>query len=314
MANSVCHILRQYQPSTFEAEKLYSMYIICAVINALSSYTTIILNSITIHAMRKPSPLAMSLKSLLMSLAVSDLGVGLVVQTFAIQLLVKWLQQDNPTCTTYTTFTVILTFFSFASFFNVTALSADRFLAIHLHLRYQELVTYHRIVFVTILIWVVSAFLSLIMLWIPTTVMYLGFSIIEVFCLVSTTFFNYKIFMAVRRLANQVQSLRVQVTEDGANATNAAHATLRKSALGTFYVYLLFLICYLPNICGYILITVFGPGTAIKGFSVYTLTLVFVNSSLNPLIYCWKIRHIRHSIMDTLRNILTKICRCQSTK
>jgi len=36
--------------------------------------------------------------------------------------------------------------FTFASFFGVMPLSADRFLAIHLHLRYQELVTHKRVV------------------------------------------------------------------------------------------------------------------------------------------------------------------------
>ena len=32
------------------------------------------------------------------------------------------------------------------------------------------------------------------------------------------------------------------------------------------------------------------------------LTFVFPNSSLNPVIYCWKMRHIQHAIMDILRN------------
>ena len=34
-----------------------------------------------------------------------------------------------------------------------------------------------------------------------------------------------------------------------------------------------------------------------------TTTLVFVNSCLNPLIYCWKLRHIRRTIRMTLRNV-----------
>ena len=36
--------------------------------------------------------------------------------------------------------------FAFASFFGVVALAVDRFLAIHFHLRYQELVTQKRVV------------------------------------------------------------------------------------------------------------------------------------------------------------------------
>ena len=55
-------------------------------------------------------------------------------------------------------FTVIIGVFSVASFFGVVAVSVDRFLAIHLHLRYQELVTHKRVVTVVISIWLLSVF------------------------------------------------------------------------------------------------------------------------------------------------------------
>ena len=303
MENSACKFLLQYQPSRSVAEKLHSTYIACFVINAFSSCTAIILNSITIYALRKVSPMEKSLKTLLLSMAASDLGVGLLVQPITIGVLVLWLLQTNPTCTTYTAFTIIATLFSFASFFSVTLISADRFLAIHLHLRYQELVTLNRVVIATISIWIFSAFFSLIMLWIPPTATYVIFAVIEVTCLAATTFFNYKIYLAVRHHTNQIQVLQVQ--EIGENREMASnYANLRKSALSTFYVYLLFLLCYLPNICGYVVITIHGSGTTIEGLSIYMLTLVFLNSSLNPLIYCWKMKQVRRSVIDTLRNIL----------
>ena len=40
--------------------------------------------------------------------------------------------------------------FSTASFLGVVAVSVDRFLAVHLHLRYQELVTHKLVVVVVI--------------------------------------------------------------------------------------------------------------------------------------------------------------------
>ena len=52
-------------------------------------------------------------------------------------------------------------FLFYATFCGVVALSADRFLAIHLHLRYQELVTYKRVVAVVISFWVFSAILAM---------------------------------------------------------------------------------------------------------------------------------------------------------
>ncbi len=262
------------------------------------------LNIATIYAVRKTptSSLPQPLKTLLLSLAVSDLGVGLLCQPFFITLLVKWLRQDNPSCTTYAAFTSILSLFSFASFFGVMVLSIDRFLAIYLHLRYQDLVTQKRVVAVVISLWLFSAFLSLTTLWVPTDISFVLFAIIEIGCLVTTTFLNYKIYSAVRRHRNQIQALQVlQVAENGEMA-NAA--SISKTALWTFYVYLVFLVCYLPQICTYSAIAISEISPVIKGFSMYSLTIVFLNSSLNPVIYCWKMRHIRRTIMDKLRNAL----------
>ena len=50
----------------------------------------------------------------------------------------------------YTAYLIPAYLFSCASVFGVVVLSADRFLAIHLHLRYQELVTHKRVVAVVI--------------------------------------------------------------------------------------------------------------------------------------------------------------------
>ena len=135
------------------------------VFNSFLSYTAIRLNIATIHAMRKTLSLPKTLKTLLLSLAVSDIGVGLLSQPFYTLLLVKWLQQKNPDCKTYMMFTVIIGVSSVASFFCVVAVSVDRFLAIHLHLRNQELVTHKRVVAVVITIWLLSVFFPSMISW-----------------------------------------------------------------------------------------------------------------------------------------------------
>ena len=62
---------------------------------------------------------------------------------------------------TLSAYLTLLNLFYYASFFGVTALCVDRFLAIHLHLSYQELVTHKRVVAGAISTWVLSASLSL---------------------------------------------------------------------------------------------------------------------------------------------------------
>ena len=302
MKRSFCEVLLQYYPSRIsEFEDLYSTFIASGVFNAFLCYTAIMLNIVTIHAIRKTSSFPRTLKTLLLSLAVSDVGVGLMVQPFYISLVVRWMQENGPGCTTYKVFYIITYFFSAASFSGVFAVSVDRFLAIHFHLRYQELVTHKRVVAVVISIWVLSAVFSLLMLWVPLDTYSLITSINGFFSLALTTLVYIRIYLAVRRHKNQIQALQVQQVAQ--NGQMANFTTLVKSAVGIFYVYLVFLVFYLPFFICLVAIEINGSTIALKRFFLFSSTLLWLNSSLNPVIYCWKMRHIRHAIMDILRNM-----------
>ena len=100
--------------------------------------------------MRKTSSLPKPLKTLLLSLADSDLGVGLLAQPLYIARIV------NPTYFLKAVLKIIDFWLVDVSFFLVVAISVDRFLAIHLQLRYQELVTHKRVISVVISIWILS--------------------------------------------------------------------------------------------------------------------------------------------------------------
>ena len=290
-----------------ESEDFYLRTLLAnCVFNVFLSYTAIMLNIVTIHALRKTSSLPKPLKSLLLSLAFSDLGVGLLVQPLYIAVLVMEMEQDTNNSTYKVVkipYVIQAYVFCYASFFGVVALSADRFFAIHLHLRYQELVTHKRVVAVVISKWVISVFFSLnqFFLWIPENVRYIIFTTVVVVCYITTGFLCCKIYAAVRRHIIQIQALQVQQVTPNGEITNAVR--LRKTAVATFYVYLVFSACFLPYICFNVASKACCQSTLLWHLRHYALTLVFLNSSLNPLIYCWKMRHIRHAAMDILRNI-----------
>ena len=275
------------------------------VFNAFFSFTAITLNIITIIALKKPLTIPRAVKILLLSLAVSDLGVGLLVQPLYITRLVMMIKENTQTLyfeITLNSFKATGIFLSYASFFGVVALTADRFLALHLHLRYQELVTHKRVVAVVISIWIISTIPMFLSIWIPTA---LGIILVPVasVCYLTTALFYFKIYLAVRHHSNQIHVLQAQLAQNNeGDMTNAARQ--RKAAVGTFYVYLVFLICYLPNTCFLIIVRSARPSTMLLQFGRYTVTLLLLNSSLNPLIYSWKMRHVRHAIMEILRNIL----------
>ena len=303
MENPVCEeTLSLMFPTGTEDKDLRSWYIANCVVNAFLTITAIILNSVTIQALRRTSSLPKPQKTLLLSLAVSDVGVGLLVEPLYFGLLVSWVQGNNSTGASCSTFLLMSVLFSVASFFGVVALSVDRFLAIHLHLRYQELVTHKRVVAAVISMWLLSSSLSLFRWLGSRNVAFVFFAIIAVSCFAVSAVLYFKIYLAVRRHRNQIHALQVQQVAENGEMTNFAR--LRKSALATFYVYLVFLLCYLPSACAFFVVAIFGLSTGVKAFYICSMTLVFLNSSLNPVIYCWKMRHIRRAIIDILRNIL----------
>ena len=297
MNESICEGFK-YSPSILEMKDLRSTYIVNCVFNNLLTYTAIMLNILTIYAVRKTTSLPKTLRTLLLSLAVSDIGVGFIVQPFYTSFLVKWLQLNDPKCNAYKALVAIGLIFSQASFLNIVAVSVERFLAVHLHLRYQELVTHKRVVVVVIATWVLSVSNSLLAFWNLQEVYWLIFSIMGVTCLILTTTVYTRIYFIAQRHKNQIQSLQMHQVEQ--TVEMARCKKLVHSAVSFFYVYILLLACYLPFL---ICLRIEHPSVAIKRFWVVSLTLLFLNSSLNPLIYCWRMRNMRHSILNALRNM-----------
>ena len=272
------------------------LYLTFCVFNAYLSYTATILNIVAIYTIRKTSSLSKNLKTLLLSQAVSDFGVGLLVQP----MVVAQVMNSNRNSETRLIPTKLLIFatnlFIFATLFSVTALCADRFLAIRLNLRYQELVTHQRVVAAVISIWVISTLISLLTLFLPKQIRYVSFVIIESACIVTATSLSAKLYLTIRRHINQIQVSQVAPNDQGESVQRK-----RKSAMATLYVYLISIACYLPDICVLIIVaSISEPRIDLGHLQFYTLTL-----TLNPLIYCWKMKRIQHTIVSTLRHIFS---------
>ena len=284
-----------------------ALLIVNSVLNSFLSCTAITLNTLTILALRRlTSHLSKTLRMLLLNLAVTDLGVGLLAQPSYVVYLVMIIQGKTQTFTSEITLQIVYItgkFLSYVSFFGVVALAADRFLSIYLHLRYQELVTYKRVLSVVISIWILSAILALIFSQRRQFDFYISVPI-ESACYLATALCYLKIYLLVRHHKTEILTQRTQVTQEQIeNEANAAKLKL-KSATSTFYLYLVFVACYVPRMCIMSIISSAGESTAsLIHLRHYTFTLVFLNSSLNPLIYCWKMRHVGKAIMVILRNL-----------
>ena len=184
------------------------------------------------------------------------------------------------------------------------ALGVNRFLAIQKPLRYEEIVTKKRVNILVITIWLFSVFLILCaaVLVIPQNTVSVIFLIIEYLCFVVTAWSSYNIYLTARHHNMQIQA-QAQAQQDSQN--NMVIANRRKSAQSTLFIYVVFWACYLPQ-CVILIALQFAQArqsTTFNEFFVFSSSLVLLNSSLNPVIYCWKMRYIRRPILNILQNI-----------
>ena len=269
------------------------------------------LNIVTIHAIRKTSSLSKNLKTLLLSQAISDLGVGSLAQPIFVAQLIMESTQDNESSKSYNVIyiarLITTNLFYHATLLIVIVLCAERFASIHFYLRYQELTTYRRVVAVVVSVWVFSGLISSIRLFIPKKIMYAVFGVINSACVTAASFFSARIYLSARRHLNEVHGGHLQVQPASHDRQMASVLRLRKFAIMAIYVYLVLVLCYLPDIC-LLLVNAFTPGssTVTNNLLYYTMTLAFLNSSLNPLIYCWRLKHIRHTTISILRYAFSK--------
>ena len=75
-------------------------------------------------------------------------------------------------------------------------------------------------------------------------------------------------------------------------------------AIKTFYVYVVFLLCYCPYL---IVLTVLFVSharlsTTMKGAVQLTTVLMMLNSSLNPLVFGWKMREVRQNVKNYFKS------------
>ena len=310
MAENVSDILNRSLYGTSANVKDFRPALVAnCVFNSFLSYTTIILNIVTIHAIRKTASLPKPLRTLLLSLAASDVGVGLLVQPLYISSLVSCLKRKRIDCISDEGVLAVVILFCTSSVFNVVTISVDRFLAVHLHLRYQELVTHKRVIATVISIWLLSAIISSSVVSNPLRVSLkvIKFVIMTV-CLIVVVTVYWRIYIVLKRHKNQIRGLQIQEVQQGVqNGDVSNFLKLRKSVLGTFYVCILFLICYLPSyILSFLLLARPLSPISLNKAQLYTMTLFFLNSSLNPVIYCWKMRPIRRTLMDIMRGIVNR--------
>ncbi|XP_078345378.1 melanocortin receptor 4-like [Oculina patagonica] len=153
------------------------------------------------------------------------------------------------------------------SLWTMTAISADRFAALYFHMKYVTIVTTSRVSFALVAMWLIMfSTSSALFLW-NRLIYFIVSSFFIILCLSTSSFCYIRIFQIVQRHQIQIHAQQQAVQ----NSTLLGMAKMDWQ----------------------------------KEWNLAT-TLVFVNSSINPLLYCWRLRELRRAVVKTARKMLCK--------
>ena len=193
------------------------------------------------------------------------------------------------------------------SVFASTALSVDRLLALFLGLRYRHVVTLKRIRAVLACCCLASLLIRSVWYFHAKTARI----IMPIFwtpCLIISLFSYTKIVLRLRQHQSSVQD-NVQQGQANTGVIPLNLKRYKRTVVTIALVQLASVICYFPFIIFSTLIHLnrIPPGTHFL-LEFNTATLVYLNSSLNPFLYCWRIKEIRQAVKATIRSF----CACLS--
>ena len=266
------------------------------VLDSVLAIVSIVGNSFVLISIWRTPRLHSPSNVLLAGLALTDLGVGLVCQPARIVAAVMSLaskMRDKCIVDRALTLVIVFTsyFFAGVSLLTLIAVTVDRYLALRLHLRYSELVTVKRVLVLLLSIWTVSVLNSAV--WALTKFFSYIFSCSFILIFISVTVWcNFKIFKTIRRHQVHMQAQAVA----GPNLPNVAR--YKKSVFNMMYIIGLSMISYIPWFVAAILNFV-RPLSHTTWHTV--VTLFFLNSCFNPVLYCWRMGELRQAIMEMVK-------------
>lgn len=268
--------------------------VVTCILNAVFSLITAIGNLIILQVIWRKQELHTPSFILLFCLAASDLLVGLVCQPFYVAFkITELIDNFGAYCILRMIQSISGWTTTGASLAILSGVSIDRLLVLTLHLRYNTIVTVQRVLQTVFVVWMLSVAIVMLRFWIrqwlilPVAIVVTSFTV--------TTISTLKIFQIVRRHQRQIfQQQRIQ-----SNIVDALKC--RKSAVTVLYVYGLFIIFYLPLCATMVVETLTGYTLRVKIAYDYAATAVFINSFLNPIVYCFRIEEIRRAVKNLLK-------------
>ena len=313
--NFLTNAVQRKMPGENTTEKLLHPSVeaaaVFAAINIAFSVTASLGNVIILLALHKVTSIHSPTKVLLQCLVVTDLCVGLISQPlYATSLVNAGIANFDMNIFRYVT-RIILPMSALVlcgvSLATSAAISVDRLLALFLGLNYRYVATLRRVRGVLVCIWFINGTLA-VCAFISHISIHL-YNLCQLISLVISVFSYTNIYIRLRHKLQNVQNHPPeQIPASNSLASTAINVARYKKTVSTIaWVQLGLISCYLP-ICVASFLQYRGKFRQIPFIHSF-LSLLYFNSSLNPILFCWKIREVKQAVKAIIRNLN---CSCRT--
>ena len=264
-------------------------------------------NALILVALRNVSSIHPPTKLLFRCLAVTDFCVGLICQPLYICFII-----GNLAIKLWYVSIFFYAFLLTVSPLTSAAISVDRLLALLLGLRYRHVVTLCRVRVAIACVWFIAVS-NASLLWVLfiqwSFKVYLAswwtFIALIMVSIIISLFSYMKIFFTLRHQQAQAQN-HVQLEQSSTVRSVLNIARYKKTVYSVAWIQLAMLACYGPNIVMAFLrhFGNVGYSTELMIAIEVSVSLFFLNSSLNPVLYCWRIKDVRQEVKNTIRKCL----------
>lgn len=276
------------------------------LVNVFTALLAIVGNFFLLFAVFKSNRLRTTSNYFLCSLAVADFLVGLIAVPLNIlridtSLSARYLQAIGKIFD----FCVLQTLM--ATTFNLVLVSIDRYIAIKWPLRYLRISLTPKFVSVAIgIVWTSSTLLAFPGLFVygeDLMIHWLVTVLVTLLCPLGIICFCYVEILKITKRQQKTHSVVLQGDERRNESEARNNIKNRKASLTFAIITAVFLVSFAPNlICNVVYAFTFQPCGKIPEYFYWTNSIMFVSSSLNPLVYGARSRDFRLAFRTIISN------------
>ena len=272
-----------------------AFFIFLIIVNLLTFPVTAVLNALVMISVQTKSRLRAHKSNVLLAfLALTDFTIGILVQpAFAAVLIMLLLNEPRGYCVLKVLRHV--TFVVNASLFHLVLLTGERYIAMKHPFSYLTFVTEGRLLFASAMAWFLSISHSVLLL-LSQPVFFICVTISSILSFAVISFCHVTVFGETRRHERQLAAQ--QATSE---AREEFERNKKAFKLTSIILVLLILFVLIPSTLPVVLISYreFTPEAVYLFFS-FTMSLVFLDSLLNPIVYALRLRQFRVAIIELL--------------